>query len=127
MNVTSNVSAITTQVSGAVTIASASASKTAGFVASSAPSPEVVETTGKVIISSEWLALGSFVVMIISLIWNQYSNRRRDKLIRENHVENQDLRREELALKREEFEYKKKDQELRERQLVLQEKEKGTR
>lgn len=108
MNVTSNATAVTTQVSGAVTLVSASTSKTAEYVASSAPSPEVIETATKVIISSDFLALGSFVVMLVSAVWNFYSNRRRDKIIKESNDANIKLRERELELKEREIALREK-------------------
>ena len=113
MNVTSNLSAGATQASGVVTIASASASKTAEYVASSAPSPEVIETTTKIMSMSELLAVASFVVMLLSAIWNWHSNRRRNQIIKENNEYTWKL--------------KEKELELRERELTLKEgKAKGT-
>lgn len=78
MNVSSQVSAATTQVSGAVAIASASSSKTASLIAES--SPEAVGATASVMFNAELIGLCSFVVMLLSFVWNVYSTKKRDKL-----------------------------------------------
>lgn len=78
MNVSSQLSAATTQVSGAVAIASASSSKTASLIAES--SPEAAGATAGVIFNAELIGLCSFVVMLLSFVWNVYSTKKRDKL-----------------------------------------------
>lgn len=108
MNVANNV---VTQVSGATVIGSALSSKTAEYVASSAPTPEVMERATSVMVSSDQLALASFLVMLGSALWNIYSGRRRDKLIDET-------KREELVIRRAELELEK-------RKVTLLEKEKA--
>lgn len=102
MSVASNVSSVTTQVSGAVTIGSALSSKTAEFVSSQAP--EAVETAVTVMSTSEKLGIASFIVMVISAVYNVYSNRRKTK-----HDERMvQLRERELALRERELELKTK-------------------
>lgn len=110
MNVASNVTSVTTQVSGATVIGSALSSKTAEYVASSAPTPEVVERATSVMITSDQLALASFIIMAVSAIWNIYSGRRRDKRRNENDERALELKERELML--------------REREMSLREKEK---
>lgn len=110
MTVASNVTAVTTQVSGATVIGSALSSKTAEYVASSAPTPEVMERATSVMITSDQLALASFIVMALSAVWNIYSGRRRDKRERENDEKH--------------FKIKERELKLRERELELRECEK---
>lgn len=85
MSVSNQVNAATTQVSGAVTIVSASSSKTASTIvgSSAAVPPEVIEKASSVIITAEMIGLCSFVVMLLSFSWNVYSTNRRYKLDRE--------------------------------------------
>ncbi|AUS01905.1 TMhelix containing protein [Vibrio phage 2.044.O._10N.261.51.B8] len=108
MSVTNNLSAGVTQASGVVTIASASASRTAEFVASSAPTPEVMETTARVMSTSEMLAIGSFVVMLLSAVWNWHSNRKRNQIIKENNEYTWRLKERELELRERELKLKEK-------------------
>lgn len=77
---TSNVIATpVTHVSGAVTIGSVGASKVAESVASSSTSFEAMEKAGQVMVTADMLALCSFVVMILTFVWNIYLGYRRDK------------------------------------------------
>jgi len=100
MNAVNQISGATTQVSGAVTIGSALSSRTAEYVASSADAtPLVVENAAKVMISADQLAMASFVVMLMSAIWNVFSTRRRDKGNRELKERELKLKERELALK----------------------------
>ena len=105
MNVANQISATTTQVSGAVTLVSASSSKTASLIAESSPDvPRVMETASKVIINADTLALCSFVVMVLSFVWNIYSTRRRNNIAARTSAENIALRERELAIKERELE-----------------------
>ncbi len=85
MSVSNQVNAATTQVSGAVTIVSASSSKTASTIvgSSAAIPPEVIEKASNVIITAETIGLCSFVVMFLSFAWNVYSTNRRFRLDRD--------------------------------------------
>ena len=58
--------------------------------------------------SSEWLALGSFLVMVTSAVWNFFSTRRRNDLLYSNHAENLELKKKELELKERELALKEK-------------------
>lgn len=109
MTVASNVTAVTTQVSGATVIGSALSSKTAEYVASSAPTPEVMERATSVMITSDQLALASFVIMAISAIWNIYSGRRRDKRKNETDERVLQMKERELRLKERELELRTKE------------------
>lgn len=109
MNVANSVTAITTQVSGATVIGSALSSKTAEYVASSAPTPEVAERATNIMVSSDQLALASFLVMLFSALWNIYSGRRRDKQKSETDDQVLKLKERELALKEREIELKEKE------------------
>lgn len=98
MNVSNQVSAATTQVSGAVTIVSASSSKTASTIAGAVPDAptEVIVRASEVATQAETIGICSFVVMLLSFAWNVYSTSKRDKLDRE-------FRERELALREREY------------------------
>ena len=87
MNISNIIATPATHVSGAVTIGSVGASKIAESVASSSASLEAMEKASQVIVTADTLALGSFVVMILTFVWNIYLGWRRDKREQERQEE----------------------------------------
>ena len=92
MSLGNQITATTTQVSGAVAIGSASSSKIATSIVESAPTmpASAVETASNVIVSAEVIGLCSFVVMLLSFMYNVYATNKRDKFNRE--VKERELR-----------------------------------
>lgn len=87
MDISNTIATPATHVSGAVTIGSVGASKIAESVASSSTSLEAMEKASQVIVTADTLALGSFIVMILTFVWNIYLGWRRDKREQERQEE----------------------------------------
>ena len=79
MDISNTIATPATHVSGAVTIGSVGASKIAESVGSSSTSFEVMEKASQVIVTADTLALGSFIVMILTFVWNIYLGYKRNK------------------------------------------------
>ncbi len=105
MNVSSQVSAATTQVSGAVAIASASSSKTASLIAESSPDIQIdaVGATATVMFNAEVIGLCSFIVMLLSFVWNVYSTKKRDKLNADMRIKEYELEERKVRLRENDF------------------------
>ena len=87
MDISNTIATPATHVSGAITIGSVGASKIAESVASSSTSLEAMEKASQVIVTADTLALGSFIVMILTFVWNIYLGWRRDKREQERQEE----------------------------------------
>ena len=98
MTIGNQITATTTQVSGAVAIGSASSSKIATSIVESAPSMphSAIQTASNVIVSAEFIGLCSFAVMLLSFIYNVYATNKRDRF-------NREVKERELQLREREF------------------------
>ena len=79
MDISNIVTTPVTHVSGAITIGSVAVSKTAQLAESSLTSPEIAETTTKIMVTADTLAVLSFIVMVLTFIWNVYLGYRKDR------------------------------------------------
>ena len=92
MSIGNQITAATTQVSGAVAGGAAISSHVASSIVESAHTMpvEAMQTASNVIVSSEMIALCSFAVMLLSFVYNVYATNKRDKFNRE--VKERELR-----------------------------------
>lgn len=87
MDISNTIATPITHVSGAVTIGSVGVSKIAESVGSSSTSLEAMERTSQVILTADALALGSFILMILTFVWNIYLGYKRNKREEERQEE----------------------------------------
>lgn len=84
MQITSVTNQTVTSASGTVAIASASTSKGVLIVTKDAPT-SVVQSAMEVVTIADIVAISSFVVLLLSSLWNVYSSRKMQQIESKNH------------------------------------------
>lgn len=98
MNTSNALTSVVTNVSGAIALGSAASSKTISIIQEHVPLNEAVfNRTQDVMSTTDIIAIGSFIILMLSFGWNLWSTRRRNNIADKNY-----------QLEREKFELLKK-------------------